>query len=197
MARRWWHRPTLRERFWCSMCRAGVAESWSSPLPSAKWPLTPCFLRTGVRLGSGEGHEPNRDSRYAHVERGRAHHGQQPQTAAADRVFTGRRHSLCDEQQQDGPHGGPCNAGHAMPGMDAAGALVIVNIRTREVEKAIPLGKNLTGMGMRAAPVTCTQTFRSWPHARSCRRLDRGGAPSPTRRECPRCRSPARSHHSP
>ncbi len=45
----------------------------------------------------------------------------------------------------------PAMAGHAMPGMDATGALVIVNTKTRMVEKAIPLGKNLTGMGIRAA----------------------------------------------
>jgi DNA-binding beta-propeller fold protein YncE len=45
----------------------------------------------------------------------------------------------------------PAMAGHTMPGMDAPGALVIVNTKTRAVEKAIPLGKNLTGMGTRAA----------------------------------------------
>ena len=45
----------------------------------------------------------------------------------------------------------PAHAGHAMPGADAPGALVIVNTKTRAVEKAIPLGKNLTGMGIRAA----------------------------------------------
>ena len=45
----------------------------------------------------------------------------------------------------------PAHAGHAMPGADAPGALVIVNTKTRTVEKAIPLGKNLTGMGIRAA----------------------------------------------
>ncbi len=45
----------------------------------------------------------------------------------------------------------PAMAGHTMPGMDGTGALVIVNARTRVVEKAIPLGKNLTGMGIRAA----------------------------------------------
>jgi len=44
----------------------------------------------------------------------------------------------------------PAMAGHTMPGMDATGALVVVNARTRVVEKAIPLGKNLTGMGTRA-----------------------------------------------
>lgn len=44
----------------------------------------------------------------------------------------------------------PAHAGHAMPGADAPGALVIVNTKTRTVEKAIPLGKNLTGMGIRA-----------------------------------------------
>jgi DNA-binding beta-propeller fold protein YncE len=43
----------------------------------------------------------------------------------------------------------PAMAGHAMPGMDDPGALVIVNVKTRTVEKAIPLGKNLTGMGTR------------------------------------------------
>jgi DNA-binding beta-propeller fold protein YncE len=45
----------------------------------------------------------------------------------------------------------PAMAGHNMPGMDAPGALVIVNAKTRTVEKAIPLGKNLTGMGIRVA----------------------------------------------
>ncbi len=42
----------------------------------------------------------------------------------------------------------PAMAGHTMTGMDATGALVIVNTKTRLVEKAIPLGKNLTGMGI-------------------------------------------------
>ena len=45
----------------------------------------------------------------------------------------------------------PAHAGHTMPGMDAAGALVVVNTKTRAVEKAIPLGKNLTGMGVSAS----------------------------------------------
>jgi DNA-binding beta-propeller fold protein YncE len=44
----------------------------------------------------------------------------------------------------------PAMAGHDMPGMDTTGALVIVDVKTRKVEKAIPLGKNLTGMGTRA-----------------------------------------------
>jgi DNA-binding beta-propeller fold protein YncE len=44
----------------------------------------------------------------------------------------------------------PAMAGHAMPAADDTGALVIVNVKTRAVEKAIPLGKNLTGMGTRA-----------------------------------------------
>jgi len=44
----------------------------------------------------------------------------------------------------------PAHAGHSMPGGDDTGALVIVNAKTRKVEKAIPLGKNLTGMGARA-----------------------------------------------
>lgn len=45
----------------------------------------------------------------------------------------------------------PAHAGHEMPGPDATGALVIVNTKTRLVEKAIPLGKNLTGMGISTA----------------------------------------------
>ena len=44
----------------------------------------------------------------------------------------------------------PAMAGHTMPGMDDVAALVVVNARTRAVEKSIPLGKNLTGMGTRA-----------------------------------------------
>jgi len=44
----------------------------------------------------------------------------------------------------------PAMAGHDMPGMDATGALVVIDVKTRKVEKAIPLGKNLTGMGTRA-----------------------------------------------
>ena len=48
----------------------------------------------------------------------------------------------------------PAHAGHAMPaapGADAGAALSVIDVRTRRVVKAIPLGKNLTGMGTRAA----------------------------------------------
>jgi DNA-binding beta-propeller fold protein YncE len=42
----------------------------------------------------------------------------------------------------------PAHAGHAMPAAgDGTASLVIVDVRTRRIEKAIPLGKNLTGMG--------------------------------------------------
>jgi DNA-binding beta-propeller fold protein YncE len=44
----------------------------------------------------------------------------------------------------------PAMAGHAMPGMDGTASLVVVDVKSRKVEKAIPLGKNLTGMGTRA-----------------------------------------------
>jgi hypothetical protein len=44
----------------------------------------------------------------------------------------------------------PTHAGHDMPGGDDTASLVIINARTLKVEKAIPLGKNLTGMGTRA-----------------------------------------------
>lgn len=44
----------------------------------------------------------------------------------------------------------PAHAGHDMPAGDGAAALVVINTKTRTVEKAIPLGKNLTGMGTRA-----------------------------------------------
>ena len=44
----------------------------------------------------------------------------------------------------------PAMAGHSMPGTDGTASLVVVNVKTRKVEKAIPLGKNLTGMGTRA-----------------------------------------------
>ena len=44
----------------------------------------------------------------------------------------------------------PAMAGRAMPGMTAGRAsLVVVDVRTRKVEKAIELGMNLTGMGSR------------------------------------------------
>jgi|KBSSwiStaDraftv2_1062776.scaffolds.fasta_scaffold403112_2 DNA-binding beta-propeller fold protein YncE len=44
----------------------------------------------------------------------------------------------------------PAMAGHDMPGLDTTGALVVVDVKTRTAVKAIPLGKNLTGMGTRA-----------------------------------------------
>jgi len=44
----------------------------------------------------------------------------------------------------------PSAAAHTMPGMDDTASLVVVNTKTRKVEKAIPLGKNLTGMGTRS-----------------------------------------------
>ena len=42
------------------------------------------------------------------------------------------------------------HAGHEMPGGDAMASLVVIDASTRKVVKAIPLGKNLTGMGTRA-----------------------------------------------
>ena len=44
----------------------------------------------------------------------------------------------------------PAHAGHKMPDADGIASLLVVNIEARKVEKAIPLGKNLTGMGTRA-----------------------------------------------
>jgi DNA-binding beta-propeller fold protein YncE len=43
----------------------------------------------------------------------------------------------------------PAHAGHAMPGAGGAASLVVVDVRAGKVEKAIELGKNLTGMGRR------------------------------------------------
>ena len=44
----------------------------------------------------------------------------------------------------------PAHAGHEMPAADGTASLVVIEVKTRRVEKAIPLGKNLTGMGTRA-----------------------------------------------
>ncbi len=46
----------------------------------------------------------------------------------------------------------PAHAGHAMPGAAEAGvaSLVVVDVTSRTVTKSLPLGKNLTGMGLRA-----------------------------------------------
>lgn len=44
----------------------------------------------------------------------------------------------------------PAHAEHAMPAGDGTASLVVIDVKTRRVEKAIPLGKNLTGMGTRA-----------------------------------------------
>ncbi len=41
----------------------------------------------------------------------------------------------------------PAHAGHEMPGMDGVASLSVVDGATRKVTKALPLGKNLTGMG--------------------------------------------------
>ena len=41
----------------------------------------------------------------------------------------------------------PAHAGHDMPGGDGTASLVVVDVKSRKVVKAIPLGKNLTGMG--------------------------------------------------
>ncbi|HYN07962.1 MAG TPA: hypothetical protein VES67_11275 [Vicinamibacterales bacterium] len=41
----------------------------------------------------------------------------------------------------------PAHAEHAMPTGDGTASLVVIDVRTRRVEKAIALGKNLTGMG--------------------------------------------------
>ncbi|HEY7474277.1 MAG TPA: hypothetical protein VH679_04660 [Vicinamibacterales bacterium] len=44
----------------------------------------------------------------------------------------------------------PAHAGHAMPAGDGTASLSVIDVKTRRVQKAIPLGKNLTGMGTRA-----------------------------------------------
>jgi DNA-binding beta-propeller fold protein YncE len=44
----------------------------------------------------------------------------------------------------------PAHAEHAAPTGDGTASLSIVDMKTRRVQKAIPLGKNLTGMGTRA-----------------------------------------------
>jgi YVTN family beta-propeller protein len=44
----------------------------------------------------------------------------------------------------------PAHAGHDMSKDDGTASLVVVDVPTRKVRKAIPLGKNLTGMGTRA-----------------------------------------------
>lgn len=43
----------------------------------------------------------------------------------------------------------PAHAGHAMPGADGTASLDVIDVKTGRVAKAIPLGKNLTGMGTR------------------------------------------------
>ena len=43
----------------------------------------------------------------------------------------------------------PAHAGHAMPGAGGAASLVVVDVKSGKVEKAIELGQNLTGMGRR------------------------------------------------
>ena len=44
----------------------------------------------------------------------------------------------------------PAHAGHEMPAGDGMASLVFINAKTHKVEGAIPLGKNLTGMGRAA-----------------------------------------------
>ena len=44
----------------------------------------------------------------------------------------------------------PAHAGHDMPGGDGMASLVVVDVKSRKAVKAIPLGKNLTGMGTNA-----------------------------------------------
>jgi len=41
----------------------------------------------------------------------------------------------------------PAMAGHDMPAGDSTASLVVINAKSMKVEQAIPLGKNLTGMG--------------------------------------------------
>lgn len=45
----------------------------------------------------------------------------------------------------------PAHAGHAMPGAGGPASLVVIDTRTNRVVDAIELGRNLTGMGTRAA----------------------------------------------
>jgi DNA-binding beta-propeller fold protein YncE len=44
----------------------------------------------------------------------------------------------------------PAHAGHDMPAGDGTASLVVIDVKTRTIERSIPLGKNLTGMGARA-----------------------------------------------
>ena len=42
----------------------------------------------------------------------------------------------------------PAHAAHADPASgDGTASLVVIDVKTRRIDKAIPLGKNLTGMG--------------------------------------------------
>jgi DNA-binding beta-propeller fold protein YncE len=41
----------------------------------------------------------------------------------------------------------PAHAGHEMPASDGIASLVVINTKTMKVDQAIPLGRNLTGMG--------------------------------------------------
>jgi DNA-binding beta-propeller fold protein YncE len=43
----------------------------------------------------------------------------------------------------------PAHAGHAMPGADGQASLSVIDVAARKVIAALPLGKNLTGMGTR------------------------------------------------
>ena len=66
------------------------------------------------------------------------------------------------EQQQDGSHGRsgarrPRDAGRRD---DSTAPLVVIDVATRSVTKALPLGKNLTGMGTRARDEQCSAALR-------------------------------------
>jgi DNA-binding beta-propeller fold protein YncE len=43
----------------------------------------------------------------------------------------------------------PAHAGHAMPAAGGPASLVVIDVTSRRIEKAIELGRNLTGMGTR------------------------------------------------
>ena len=82
----------------------------------------------------------------------RAHQGREASSSRSRSCFppTARTAFVTNNNKMDHmadpAHAGPRHAGHRT----RTASLVVVDAKTRKVEKAIPLGKNLTGMGRRS-----------------------------------------------
>ena len=151
------------------LAAAGAGRASSRRSTSARWRSIRRSRRTKVRLGAGEEHERARDPRRrrpgprsARIKDDNLKQPQQivfsPDGATA---FVTNNNKM--DHMADPAHAGPRHAR-----LDGMAALVDRQRRRRaQVEKAIPLGKNLTGMGTRARDNVIATFIGRWRAARA------------------------------